>query len=153
MKRLHVHVAVENVEQSIEHNSALFGTLPTVRKPDYAKWMLEDPRVNFAISARGRSAGVDHLGIQVEERAELSQVAQQLRDAGRALFDEGATTCCYAKSEKAWVRDPSGVSWETFFTTGESTTYGEQSPRSEDSDSPCCKPELPSPGVSTSSLG
>ena len=142
MKRLHVHVAVENVEQSIEFYSALFGTLPTVRKPDYAKWMLEDPRVNFAISARGRSAGVDHLGIQVEERAELSQVAQQLRDAGRALFDEGATTCCYAKSEKAWVRDPSGVSWETFHTTGESTTYGEnRTAGAKAGTTACCAPK------------
>jgi hypothetical protein len=148
-----VHVAVESIDQSIQFYSALFGAQPSVRKPDYAKWMLEDPRVNFAISARGQRTGVDHLGIQVEERGELSQVAQQLRAAGRALFDEGPTTCCYAKSEKAWVHDPSGVSWETFFTTGESTTYGEQSARSDAKDSPCCKPELTALAVPTSSAG
>ena len=143
MKRLHVHVAVENIEQSVEFYSALFAATPAVRKADYAKWMLEDPRVNFAISARGRAAGVDHLGIQVEERTELSQVAQRLRGAGRAPFDEGATTCCYAKSEKAWVLDPSGVSWETFLTTGESTTYGEAPAEGRGAQSAaCCTPAI-----------
>jgi hypothetical protein len=137
-----VHVAVDSIEQSVEFYSVLFATPPTVLKTDYAKWMIEDPRVNFAISARGRRTGVDHLGVQVEDRGELSQVARQLQAAGNSLFDEGATTCCYAKSEKAWVRDPSGVSWETFLTIGESTTYGEQSPGSEAKGSPCCNPEL-----------
>jgi catechol 2,3-dioxygenase-like lactoylglutathione lyase family enzyme len=143
VKRLHVHVAVEDIEQSVEFYSALFAAAPTVRKPDYAKWMLDDPRVNFAISARGRAAGVDHLGIQVDERAELSHVAHRLQAAGRALFDEGATTCCYAKSEKAWVLDPSGVSWETFLTTGESTTYGEAPAESQGAQSAaCCTPAM-----------
>lgn len=143
MKRLHVHVAVENVEQSVEFYSALFATAPTVRKPDYAKWMLDNPRVDFAISARGRAAGVDHLGIQVEERAELSQVVHRLQAAGRTLFDEGATTCCYAKSEKAWVLDPSGVSWETFLTTGESTTYGEAPAEGQGARlAVCCTPAI-----------
>lgn len=140
MKRLHVHVAVESVEDSVKFYSVLFGGAPTVRKPDYAKWMLEDPRVNFAISARGRIPGVDHLGIQVESNTELAEVADRLRTAREHLFDEGATTCCYAKSEKAWVRDPSGLSWETFHTTGESTTYGEAAEETEAPSSACCTP-------------
>jgi catechol 2,3-dioxygenase-like lactoylglutathione lyase family enzyme len=139
VKRLHVHVAVESIEESVKFYSVLFGGEPTVRKDDYAKWMLEDPRVNFAISARGRVPGVAHLGIQVEANEELAEVTSRLRSAEQRLFDEGATTCCYAKSEKAWVVDPSGVSWETFLTTGASTTYGESRPRADvSSPSACC---------------
>jgi catechol-2,3-dioxygenase len=145
MKRLHVHVAVEHLEESVKFYSVLFGGQPTVRKDDYAKWMLDDPRVNFAISARGRAAGVDHLGIQVEAREELAEVASRLRSAEEKLFDEGPATCCYAQSEKAWVRDPSGVSWETFHTTGESTTYGE---REEATGAGCCTPRTSSPSAS-----
>jgi catechol 2,3-dioxygenase-like lactoylglutathione lyase family enzyme len=141
MKRLHVHVAVEHLEESVKFYSVLFGGQPSVRKDDYAKWMLEDPRVNFAISARGRASGVAHLGIQVEARDELAEAASRLRSAGEQLFDEGATTCCYAQSEKAWVRDPSGISWETFQTTGESTTYGESRPvGGKATDAGCCVP-------------
>ena len=141
MKRLHVHVAVESLEESIEFYSVLFGGQPTIRKADYAKWMLDDPRVNFAISARGRAPGVDHLGIQAEAREELAEVADRLRSAEAKLFDEGPVTCCYAQSEKAWVRDPSGLSWETFHTTGESTTYGENRGATEKPDgSTCCAP-------------
>ena len=151
MKRLHVHVAVESLEASVEFYSVLFGGQPTVRKADYAKWMLDDPRVNFAISARGRVPGVDHLGIQVEAREELAEVAGRLRAAEAQLFDEGPTTCCYAKSEKAWVRDPSGVSWETFHTTGESTTYGENRAAGEETDkSACC---VPGAGAEAASCG
>jgi catechol-2,3-dioxygenase len=142
VKRLHVHVAVESIEESVKFYSVLFGGEPSVRKEDYAKWMLDDPRVNFAISARGRVPGVDHLGIQVEAREELAEVASRLRSAEAKLFDEGPTTCCYAKSEKAWVRDPSGVSWETFHTTGESTTYGENREAEEKAGtSACCAPD------------
>jgi catechol 2,3-dioxygenase-like lactoylglutathione lyase family enzyme len=141
VKRLHVHVAVESIEESVRFYSVLFGGEPSVRKDDYAKWMLDDPRVNFAISARGRMPGVDHLGIQVEASDELEDVAERLRSAEAKLFDEGPTTCCYAKSEKAWVRDPSGVSWETFHTTGESTTYGENRTAGEKpGKSACCAP-------------
>jgi hypothetical protein len=126
MKRLHVHVSVDNLDQSIGFYSALFATKPSVVKPDYAKWMLEDPRVNFAISARGRTeVGLDHLGIQVETQEELQEVYGRLREADRPVLEEGATTCCYAKSEKAWITDPQGLSWETFLTTGESTIYGD----------------------------
>ena len=141
MKRLHVHVAVENVEESVRFYSVLFGGPPSVLKGDYAKWMLDDPRVNFAISARGRAPGVDHLGIQVEASEELAEVAERLRSAEAKLFDEGPTTCCYARSEKAWVRDPSGVSWETFHTTGESTTYGENRAAGEKPGTSCCAPD------------
>lgn len=125
MKRLHVHVAVDDLQQSIKFYSTLFAAAPTVTKPDYAKWMLGDPRVNFAISARGRDhAGLDHLGIQVEHEAELVEVQGRLRCAEGPVLDEGLTTCCYAKSEKSWIADPSGIAWEAFLTVGESTVYG-----------------------------
>ena len=125
MKRLHVHVAVDDLQQSIRFYSTLFAAEPTVAKPDYAKWMLSDPRVNFAISARGRDhAGIDHLGIQVEDRDELVEVQARLKCAEGPVLDEGLTTCCYAESEKSWIADPSGISWEAFLTLGESTVYG-----------------------------
>ena len=127
MKRLHVHVAVDNLEKSIGFYSALFAVKPTVINPDYAKWMLDDPRVNFAISMRGRRAGLDHLGIQVENGTELREVYARLDKAGGSVIEQGQTTCCYAQSEKAWVDDPSGIAWETFLTTGESTVYGDGS--------------------------
>src|SRR5580704_4660963 len=104
MKRLHVHVSVDDLQKSLRFYSALFATDPTVVKPDYAKWMLDDPRVNFAISARGRATtGLDHLGIQVEDQAELTEVSGRLKDAQAPVLEQGATTCCYAKSEKSWV--------------------------------------------------
>jgi catechol 2,3-dioxygenase-like lactoylglutathione lyase family enzyme len=125
MKRLHVHVGVADLDRSIEFYSHLFAAAPTVVKPDYAKWMLEDPRVNFAISLRpAEAAGVRHLGIQVESESELAEVYARLEAADAPVFEEGATTCCYAKSQKSWINDPQGVAWETFFTTGESTSYG-----------------------------
>ncbi|WP_430444902.1 ArsI/CadI family heavy metal resistance metalloenzyme [Sphingorhabdus contaminans] len=126
MKRLHVHVGVDNLDQSVAFYSALFGTEPSVTKSDYAKWMLEDPRVNFAISCKeGVAKGVEHLGIQVEDGAELADVYGRLKKAGGPVLEEGATTCCYAKSEKSWIADPDGVVWEAFLTQGESTVYGD----------------------------
>ena len=125
MKRLHVHVAVENLTDAIGFYSTLFAEKPAVVKPDYAKWMLDDPRVNFAISTRGRRPGLNHLGIEAESRAELEEVYGRLRLAGRPMLEQGKTRCCYAQSEKSWIEDPAGISWETFFTTGESTTYGD----------------------------
>ena len=126
MKRLHVHVGVADLDRSIAFYSTLFGASPTVAKPDYAKWMLEDPRVNFAISAGRHAAnGIEHLGIQVEDEAELEAVYGRLRSADRPVLDEGATTCCYAKSEKSWIADPDGVLWEAFLTRGEATIYGD----------------------------
>ena len=127
MKRMHVHVAVQDLQHSIGFYSALFAAQPSVIKSDYAKWMLDDPRVNFAISARGRQAGLDHLGIQVQDKDELNEVYARLHKAGSDVIEQGQTTCCYAKSEKSWIEDPSGISWETFLTTGESTDYGDGS--------------------------
>ena len=128
MKRLHVHVAVDDLERSIGFYSTLFAARPSVREADYAKWMLDDPRVNFAISSRGAVQGVDHLGIQVETDAELRELAGRLKEAGETTRDQEATTCCYAQSNKAWVNDPTGLRWETFFTFGAATTYGEDEP-------------------------
>jgi catechol 2,3-dioxygenase-like lactoylglutathione lyase family enzyme len=125
MKRMHLHVSVPDLGQSIDFYATLFGAPPSVVKADYAKWMLDDPRVNFAISQRGAATGVDHVGIQVETAAELSELAGRLKAAGARTVDEQATTCCYARSDKTWVRDPAGVRWETFFTFGEATAYGE----------------------------
>jgi catechol 2,3-dioxygenase-like lactoylglutathione lyase family enzyme len=125
MKRLHVHIAVDDLARSTRFYSTLFAAEPTVVKPDYAKWMLDDPRVNFAISARGSTTGLDHLGIQVETDDELREVYGRLQKADRPVLEEGATTCCYAQSEKSWITDPQGLSWETFLTTGESTVYGD----------------------------
>src|SRR5215471_9714372 len=125
MKRLHVHVAVSDLSQSVGFYSTLFAAQPTVLKPDYAKWMLDDPRVNFAISTRGREPGLDHLGIQVESHEELYEVYGRLRQAGGNIIEQSQTSCCYAKSEKSWIDDPAGIAWETFFTTGESTQYGD----------------------------
>lgn len=147
MKRLHVHVAVANMEQSITFYTNLFGSAPSVQKDDYAKWMLDDPRVNFAISARGREPGLDHLGIQVENETELGEVSTRLKQADMQIFDEGAATCCYAKSEKAWVVDPQGIAWETFLTTGEATVYGDDNLISSGDipmarKSACCAPSM-----------
>jgi hypothetical protein len=131
MKRIHIHVSVQNVDQSIPFYSTLFATEPSVVKPDYAKWMLEDPRVNFAISARGKSHGLDHLGIQVESSNELEEIYGRLKAADRPFLKEGETTCCYAQSTKSWVGDPAGIAWEAFLTTGESTFYGDSSDKPE----------------------
>jgi predicted enzyme related to lactoylglutathione lyase len=125
MKRMHVHVAVPDISDAIGFYSALFSAQPAVVKPDYAKWMLDDPRVNFAISTRGRQPGLDHLGIQVEDGDELGEVYARLRRAGGAVIEQGQTSCCYAKSEKSWIDDPAGISWETFLTSGENTEYGD----------------------------
>ena len=127
MKRMHVHVAVDDLSKSIGFYSALFAAAPSVIKTDYAKWMLDDPRVNFAISTRGRQAGLDHLGVQAETADELKEIYARLRQAGGEVINQGQTSCCYAKSEKSWIDDPSGISWETFLTTGASTDYGDGS--------------------------
>jgi predicted enzyme related to lactoylglutathione lyase len=151
MKRMHVHVAVEDLQQSIRFYSALFAAEPSVVKPDYAKWMLDDPRVNFAISTRGRMPGLDHLGIQVESEGELSEVYARLQRSGGAVIEQGQTRCCYATSEKSWVDDPAGIAWETFLTTGESTDYGdgtgERAPRVANAKA-CCAPE-PAPAAAS----
>jgi catechol 2,3-dioxygenase-like lactoylglutathione lyase family enzyme len=126
MKRLHVHVGVTDLDQSIRFYSILFAAEPVVVKDDYAKWMLDDPRVNFAISSGNHARkGIEHLGIQAESTDELSEVYGRLKAADRPVLEEGATTCCYAKSEKSWIADPDGVVWEAFFTSGEATVYGD----------------------------
>lgn len=151
MKRLHVHVSVKDLDASVRFYSRLFAADPTVRKSDYAKWMLENPRVNFAISERDGRPGVQHLGIQVEDRGELAEVYERLRRAERPVVEEGETTCCYAFSEKSWIDDPQGVQWETFLTTGENTVYGTDEIRPKHAkgtegacgDPRCCSPDSP----------
>jgi catechol 2,3-dioxygenase-like lactoylglutathione lyase family enzyme len=123
MNRFHVHLNVVDLEASIRFYAELFAAPPTVLKPDYAKWMLEDPRVNFAISNTGRTPGVDHLGIQAETGEELASLGHRLDAAGGSLVPEEATVCCYARSDKLWTEDPQGTRWETFHTHGEATTY------------------------------
>jgi hypothetical protein len=143
MKRLHLHVSVDDIARSVRFYSALFAAAPTVTKPDYAKWLLDDPRVNFAISARGAATGVDHLGIQVETRDELHEVYGRLRQAKRPVLEEGATTCCYARSEKAWISDPQGLAWEAFLTTGDSTVYGVDLDLTPLTSPACCATDTP----------
>ncbi len=124
MKRLHVHVAVDDLAQSVRFYSTLFAAEPTILKDDYAKWMLGDPRVNFAISTGSGDAGISHLGIETEDQAELAEVYERLTRAERPVIEETNTTCCYARSDKQWVADPQGVPWETFLTHEQATVYG-----------------------------
>jgi catechol 2,3-dioxygenase-like lactoylglutathione lyase family enzyme len=157
MNRFHVHLNVADLDAGIRFYSALFAAEPIVRKSDYAKWMLEDPRVNFAISNTGRTPGIDHLGIQVDEAAGLAELGRRLDVAGGTVVPEEAAVCCYAKSDKLWTEDPQGTRWETFHTTGEATTYyaGESACATDgaactpnvadkkpkvDKGSPCCAP-------------
>ena len=123
MNRFHVHLNVADLAASIRFYKELFGAEPSVLKPDYAKWMLEDPRINFAISNTGRAPGIDHLGLQVDSGEELAALGQRLQAAGGALVPENATVCCYAQSDKTWTEDPQGTRWETFHTFGDATTY------------------------------
>jgi catechol 2,3-dioxygenase-like lactoylglutathione lyase family enzyme len=123
MKRFHVHLNVADLEAGIRFYSALFAAEPTVRKPDYAKWMVDDPRLNFAISNTGRAPGIDHLGFQVDEAEGLAELGRRLDAAGSAVVPEDAAVCCYAKSDKLWTEDPQGTRWESFHTTGAATTY------------------------------
>ncbi len=146
MKRLHLHVGVSDLDQSIRFYSTLFAVEPTIVKDDYAKWMLDDPHVNFAISADQHSTkGIQHLGVQVDSTEELSEVYGRLKAADRPVLEEGNTTCCYAKSEKSWIADPDGLVWEAFLTNGEATVYGDSPALGTLSDSlvgdKCCLPK------------
>ncbi len=123
MKRMHIHVGVENLDESIRFYSALFGAPPMKTKPDYAKWLIDDPRINFAISVRAGRRGIDHLGLQVEEDQELEELRGRFREAELSVYDEGETVCCYARSDKSWVEDPSGVAWETYRTMEDADFY------------------------------
>ena len=127
MKRFHVHVHVDDLGQSVAFYSKLFASEPARLEADYAKWMIEDPRVNFAISTRGSKPGLDHLGFQVDDASELAQLKERAESADMALLDEGATTCCYARSEKHWVTDPQGIAWEHFHTLGNIPVFNEAS--------------------------
>lgn len=149
MKRMHLHVGVADLDASITFYSTLFAAEPSVIKADYAKWMLDDPRVNFAISNSEHAAkGIEHIGIQAETADELAEVYDRLRDAGRPVLEEGATTCCYAESEKSWISDPDGVIWEAFLTNGEATDYGNRAPLESVNagEGQCCAPSL-SPSI------
>ena len=123
MNRFHVHLNVADLGASIRFYSQLFAAEPSVVKHDYAKWMLEDPRINFAISSTGRAVGIDHLGIQVDSGAELNALGERLAAAGGAVMPEANAVCCYAQSDKAWTEDPQGTRWETFHTFGDATSY------------------------------
>ena len=130
MKRFHAHVHVDDLAQSIAFYSKLFAATPTRVEADYAKWMLEDPRVNFAISTRGAKPGLDHFGMQTDDAAELTELKARAEAADMALLDEGNTTCCYARSEKHWVTDPQGIAWEHFHTLGDIPVFNEAAPSS-----------------------
>lgn len=156
MKRFHVHIGVETLDPSVAFYSGLFGAAPSVTKPDYAKWMLDDPRVNFAISTReGVKRGIEHLGVQVENSNELAEVYARFKAANGPVLEEGATTCCYAKSEKSWIADPDGIMWEAFLTSGEATVYGdnpelEKLASANAAAGACCTPDAPvKPSLST----
>ena len=141
MSRFHLHLNVSDLEQNIRFYSQLFAAEPSVRKHDYAKWMLDDPRINFAISSSGRSPGIDHLGLQVEASEGLSEIGRRLQKAGSSVLPEEATICCYAQSDKLWTEDPQGIRWESFHTFGESTTYsGNEAACATDGAS--CTPDL-----------
>lgn len=136
MKRFHLHVGVKDLMKSVAFYSTLFGQQPTKLKDDYAKWMLEDPRINFAISTRTGDQGVDHLGIQVDSDDELGEIMERLKKADLGVYDEGKTTCCYAESSKAWVQDPSGVAWETYRTMADAEVFSQKT--KSEGDGGCC---------------
>ena len=162
MKRFHVHVAVKDLESSIRFYSALFGADPTVSKSDYAKWMVDDPRINFAISQRGERPGVNHLGLQVDSDDELEALRAQAESADLIAAAEKGQTCCYAQSDKYWYTDPQGVAWETYHTlkqveffSGDDGTVSQCGAKAESAQSSCCTPEtaLQSSKVERASAG
>jgi hypothetical protein len=152
MKRFHLHVSVKNLDESIQFYSTLFAEQPAVRKPDYAKWMLEDPRMNFAISTSRQPVGVNHLGFQLDSAEELHGMHAQLEAADSQLIQESEQACCYARADKYWVTDPTGIAWETFHTLASIPVYGEDTPvfnhgtstvpvsESMSPEAPCCIP-------------
>ena len=140
MKRFHVHVHVDDLTKSIAFYSKLFASEPARVESDYAKWMLEDPRINFAISTRGAKPGVDHLGFQTDDSTELAELKARAEAADMALFDEGETTCCYAQSEKHWITDPQGIAWEHFHTLSNIPIFSERAAQSVQPQAACCAP-------------
>ena len=147
MKRFHVHVAVPDLQESIRFYSTLFGAEPSVVKDDYAKWMLEDPRVNFAISHRGAGAGINHLGFQVDHPSELKEIEDRLRTAQAGGLEEKNVSCCYARSDKYWVTDPAGVAWESFQSLGTVPFYDGEAPEAQKGG--CCAPGAAEPARAT----
>lgn len=150
MQRLHLNLSVADLDRSVEFYTHLFGSEPTVTKPDYAKWILDDPRVNFAITTHGEKTGIDHLGLQAEDETEFSTIRSRLNAADGPILDQPDVTCCYARSTKAWVHDPDGIAWETFTSLGDSAVYGDGSEETAArilSDLPssgaCCNPGSP----------
>lgn len=141
MKRFHIHVGVKDLNHSVQFYSTLFGQKPTKQKEDYAKWMLEDPKINFAISTRSAEEGIDHLGFQVDEESELNELTTRLKNADLGVYGEGTTTCCYAESNKAWVKDPSGIAWETYQTMADADVYSRKPQVVESQASSCCAPK------------
>jgi lactoylglutathione lyase len=142
MKRFHVHAHVENLQASIAFYTKLFAAEPTRVENDYAKWMLEDPRINFAISTRGNQPGIDHLGIQTDSQAELAELKARAQAADLTLLDEGQTTCCYAHSDKHWLTGPKGIAWEHFHTLASIPVFSEGAQRANEP-SACCAPSTP----------
>ncbi|HYW75836.1 MAG TPA: ArsI/CadI family heavy metal resistance metalloenzyme [Gammaproteobacteria bacterium] len=141
MKRLHLHVSVDDLDQAVGFYTRLFDAEPVKLKSDYAQWLLDDPRVNFAISTRGRRTGLDHVGIQVDEDRDAAAVAERLAAAGAEILREQATTCCYARSSKHWVNDPAGIPWEVYHTLADAPVYGTDRPAvSETASGACCTP-------------
>ena len=144
MKRFHVHAHVEDLKASISFYSKLFAAVPTRVESDYAKWMLDDPRINFAISTRGSKLGVDHLGIQTDNAHELADLKARAVAADMALLDEGETTCCYARSDKHWVTDPQGIAWEHFHTLDSIAVFSEKAPKTSPAEKgTCCTTSTP----------
>ena len=141
MKRFHVHVSVDDLAKNIRFYSSIFGVAPAVEKSDYAKWMLDDPRINFAISSRGGKPGVNHLGLQVDTPDELAALRAQVARADIAADDEPAAECCYALSDKYWIEDPQGVAWETFHTLGDIPVFGNDATPHAQPAAACCAPK------------
>ncbi|MCG7402235.1 MULTISPECIES: ArsI/CadI family heavy metal resistance metalloenzyme [Caballeronia] len=154
MKRFHIHVHVDDIAASVAFYSKLFDAEPARVEADYAKWMVDDPRVNFAISTRGTKAGVDHLGFQVDDADELAELAKRAEAADMALLDQGETTCCYARSDKHWVLDPQGIAWEHFHTLDGAPVYGESRKTSPSSGATsCCAPSGKAIGIAVKPAG
>ena len=153
MKRFHVNLSVGDLADSIRFYSALFGAEPSVRKDDYAKWLLEDPRINFAISRRGHPVGINHLGVQVESAEELTGMRAQLTRADRALVEQPGAACCYAKSDKYWITDPDGVAWETFHTLAAIPLYGEDTAVAPQAAACCVPPVAPAESLALGGVG
>ncbi|MAR81712.1 MAG: glyoxalase/bleomycin resistance/dioxygenase family protein [Gammaproteobacteria bacterium] len=139
MAKMHIHVSVDNLEKSIKFYNSLFGSKPSKQKKDYAKWELEDPKINLAISERGTKPGVDHLGLQAETEEEMAIIRKRIKSSNLETFNEGETTCCYAVSDKSWLQDPSGLPWETYHTMEDASFFNE-SPNEETG--VCCAPEI-----------